>query len=61
MQDMEEMQVWSLGWEDPREIGNGNPLKYSCLENSMDRKFYGRLQPMGLQSVRHDWVHGIGM
>ena len=23
--------------EDPPEGGNGNPLQYSCLENSMDR------------------------
>ena len=22
-----------LGWEDPLEEGNGNPLQYSCLEN----------------------------
>ena len=29
---MQETQVQSLGWE-----GNGNPLQYSCLENSMDR------------------------
>ena len=28
---------------------NGNPLQYSCLENSMDRE-PGRLQSMGLQS-----------
>ena len=27
----------SLGWEDPPGGGNGNPLQYSCLENSMDR------------------------
>ena len=33
--------------------GNGNPLKYSCLENSMDRK-PGRLQSMGLQRVGHN-------
>ena len=33
---MLETRVRSLGWEDPRE-GNGNPLQYSCLENSMDR------------------------
>ena len=30
------MWVQSLGWEDPWG-GNGNPLQYSCLENSMDR------------------------
>ena len=35
--------------------GNGNSLKYSCLENSMDRK-PGRLQSMGLQRVGHNWV-----
>ena len=30
------MKFQSLGWEDPGE-GNGYPLQYSCLENSMDR------------------------
>ena len=29
--------------------GNGYPLQYSCLENSMNG-----LQSMGLQTVRHD-------
>ena len=33
--------------------GNGNPLQYSCLEDSMDRGAW-RLQFMGLQRVRHD-------
>ena len=28
--------VRSLGWEDPLEKGNVNPLQYSCLENSME-------------------------
>ena len=28
---MQEIQL------DPREVGNGNPLQYSSLENSMDR------------------------
>ena len=37
MQDMQEMPVQSLGWEDFLGVGNGNPLQYSCLENSMDR------------------------
>ena len=36
VQEIQEKQVRSLGWEDPVE-GNGNPLQYSCLENSMDR------------------------
>ena len=26
----------SVGWEDPLEKENGNPLQYSCLENSLD-------------------------
>ena len=33
---MQETQVQYLGWEDPGE-GNGYPLQYSCLEDSMDR------------------------
>ena len=33
--------------------GRGNPLQYSCLENSMTEK-PGGLQPLGLQRVRHD-------
>ena len=35
--------------------GNGKPLQYSCLENSMDRGA-GELQSIGLQRVRHDWA-----
>ena len=35
-------------------VGNGNPLQYSCLENSMDREEPGGLQSMGSQSVGHD-------
>ena len=31
--------------------GNGNPLQYSCLENSMDRGAGNRLQSMGSQRV----------
>ena len=33
---MRETQVRSLGREDPLGEGNGTPLQYSCLENSMD-------------------------
>ena len=35
---MQETRVGSLGWEDPLDEGNGNPLQYSCLENSTDRR-----------------------
>ena len=33
--EMRETQVRSLAGEDPLEKGHGNPLQYSCLENSM--------------------------
>ena len=33
---IQEAWVRSLGLEDSLEKGNGNPLQYSCLENSMD-------------------------
>ena len=44
----QEIQVWSLGWEDPLE-GHANPVQYSCMENPVD------IRTIGLQGVRHDW------
>ena len=41
------------GWGSSPEEGNGNPLQYSCLENPWTDE-PGRLQSMGLQSVRHN-------
>ena len=46
----------SPGWEDPTQDargGHGNPLLYSCLENSVEK---GALQEqsIGLRRVRHD-------
>ena len=35
--------------------GYGNPLQYSCLENSWTEE-PGRLQSLGLQRAGHDWV-----
>ena len=35
--------------------GNGNPLQYSCLENSTDRGAW-QAALHGSQRVRHDWV-----
>ena len=40
---MQETWVRSLGWEDPLEKRNGNPLQYSCLENSMDKAWWARV------------------
>ena len=46
------MQVQFLGWEDPLEKENSNPLLYSCLENSMDREACSHgLLSMGSQRV----------
>ena len=33
---MQETWVWSLGQEDPPGEGNGYPLQYCCMQNSMD-------------------------
>ena len=33
-----ELLMRSLSQEDPLREGNGNPIQYSCLENSMDRE-----------------------
>ena len=35
---MQEMQAWSLGWEDPLEEEMVAPLQYSYLEKSMDKE-----------------------
>ena len=40
-------QVRSLGWEDLPGEGNGHPLQYSSLENSLDR------------GARQATVHGV--
>ena len=34
---MQKTWVQSPDWEDPPGEGNGNPLQYCCLENSMDK------------------------
>ena len=50
MQETQEIQVLSLGWEDSPEEGNGKPLQYSCLGSPMDRGAW-RATVMGLQRV----------
>ena len=59
---MWEAWVWSLGCEDPLWGGHGNPLQYSCLENSHG-EFPWRipmdpdgLQSMGLKTIGHNWA-----
>ena len=34
--------------------GHGNPLQYSCQENSMDRGAWQATQSIGLERVGHD-------
>ena len=46
---MQETQVQSLDGEDPLEKGMGNPLQYSCLENS--RRFVIAFLPRNLPSL----------
>ena len=54
MQEVQQMQVQSLGGEDSPGVGNGSPLQYSCLENPMDRG--SRQAPVHGVTVRHDWA-----
>ena len=42
------------GLERSSGVGNGNPFKYSCLENFMSREEPGGLQFMGSQRVGHN-------
>ena len=46
------MKIW-YGW-----VGNGNPLQYSCLENSMDRgAWQATTQSMGShKSYTSKWI-----
>ena len=37
MQEQQETWVQFLGREDSLEVGHGNSLQYSCLENPVDR------------------------
>ena len=56
------MQVRSLGWEDPLEKENGNPLQYCCLKNPWTEE-PGGLQSKESQRAGHDNIsvhtHGI--
>ena len=38
--------------------GNGNPLQYSCLENSMDRRAWQAIV-YGSQRVGHNWATSL--
>ena len=50
---MQETWVQFLDWEYSPGEGNGSPLQYSCLENSMDGEVWW-VQFMSSQRVGHD-------
>ena len=52
MQEAQELWVQSLAREDPPGGGHGNPLQYSCLENSMDRGAWKVVVYRGAQSQK---------
>ena len=54
MQEPKEMQVWSLGQEDPLEEGMATTPVFFPGESSW-RQERGGLQSMGPQRVGHDW------
>ena len=49
------MPVPSLGLEDPLE-GNGNPLRYSCLEKRLQYSQQGHKEP-GMTEQRNTHTH----
>ena len=48
---MFEAWVWSLGCEDPLWGGHGNPLQYSCLENSHGQRILAGYSPWGWKGL----------
>ena len=44
MQEPQETQVQSLGWEDSPGAGNDNPLRDSCQDNPTDRAWLATVQ-----------------
>ena len=44
---IQETQIQSLGWGRSPGGKNGNPLQYSCLENSTDREAWHAMQLAG--------------
>ena len=56
MQEMQETQVWSLGWEEPLEKEMATDSSILAWEIPWEEE-PGGLQCIGLQRVGHDWAH----
>ena len=54
MQDSQTMWVWSLGWKDPLEEGMATHFNILAWRIPWTEE-PGKLQSMGLQTVRHSW------
>ena len=52
---MQEMRIWSLGWEDPLEKEMAAHSSFLAWEIPWTEEPSG-LQPTGSQSVGHDWT-----
>ena len=56
MQETQEMQVRSLGWEEPLEKKMATRSSTPCLENSTDRGAWLVVDsPWGHQKLGHNW------
>ena len=58
MQEMRDVQVQSLGREDPLEEGMATHSRYSCLENPTDRGAW-RASVHGFTRVGHNLVTNL--
>ena len=52
------MRVRSLAWKDPQGVVIGNPLQYSCLENSKGSRVW-RAESMGLKIDTAEHTHTV--
>ena len=54
---LQEIQVPSLGQEDPLEKDNGSPLQYSCRDNPMDREaWWVTVHGVAKELDRPEWL-----